>query len=306
MLQGELWQLKELIFGKRASEVCKNLSFTETEQLGANFNVDTMEPVHQNVNILELKNTVKETRKKVQELEEITISVQDFMEDFVKLYECRNGVVDFVITKHENDLKTSRDAICIVGEKVQSNSEHLSSIERRFIQRMNVLPMKLEGCVEEVKKSNEMFISIDEHNQLRRNLEDQVMACDIKCEHILLMVQQYGEECKRQCDEVKVIKGVVTRAKKRRESALSNIESRYRILTETIENESKTNKTHENMNHADPIMKNCSLHHDDSRKVHFDAESENTSCTLRYEFEDNESEFGTSVSLVLLDEHSIY
>jgi hypothetical protein len=302
MLHVEIRQLKELIFGT----VAANLRTTEATQYGTNIVLDTTEPANPNVNILALNRTVKETKQKVRELEEMTSSVQDFVENFVKFYEDRNAVVDCVITKHENDLKTSRDAICIVGDKIGLYSKQLALLESKLTQHIDSLPIKLDGCVEESTKSNETYVSVDEHNQLRMNLEHQILACDIKCDHILLAAQQQWEQYKRQCDEVEVVKGVLTRTKNQRKFALANIESRYRILTETIENESKTCDSNDKMIHAEPIMKNSSLHHDDARKVHFQDERENTGYTLHYEFEDNESEFGASVSLMLLDEYSVH
>ena len=312
-LHEELQQLKEFIHGKQQCEFGTNPCHAEELKHAVIFVDNVMEQTYGNLNMVELEGKNK-TNQKVKELEEITSAVQDFMEDFVKLYECRNGVVDYVITKHENDLKTSRDTICAVDEKVELFSKMLSSMESKFIHHVELFPLKLDGYVEDLKRSNETYVSVDEHNQLRMNLEAQILECDMKCDHALLTAQQQWEEYKYRSDEVEVVKGVLTRAKKRRELALSQIQSKCHILTEIMENESKTCDSYENMVRADPITKNTSLHLDDSRKVHFvveidephyDGLSENTTSTLRYEIEDNESEFGNSVSLIFLDEHSI-
>ena len=197
LLHGEIQKLKELIFGNQVCEVGVNLRRTERVEHCVYSVLDT-EPTNQNLDRLELKRTVQETKEKVQELEEITSTLQDFVEDFVKLYEHRNGVVDYVVTKHENDLKTSRDAICVVGDQVESYSKQMSWMKCQFMQHIEMLPMKLEGHVEDLKKSMETYVSVDELNQLRRNLEDQIMECDIKCDHIVLTARQHWEEYKRQ------------------------------------------------------------------------------------------------------------
>ncbi len=190
-------------------------------------------------------------------------------------------------------------------------------MERKFIQHIYVLPMKLDDYVNDLKKSNETYVSIDEHNQLRINLEDQIMGCDMKCDHVLLTAQQQWEEYKRRSEGMEVVTGVLARAKKRRESTLADIETKYRVLTETIENESKTAETFDDMDYVDPTTKHCNVRHKDSRKVHFfveiddpthDGVNENTESTIQqYEIDDNESEFGNSTgNLVLLDEHSVH
>ena len=143
------------------------------------------------------------------------------------------------------------------------------------------------------------------------------MACDIKCDHVLLTAQQQWEEYKRRSEGMEVVTGVLARAKKRRESTLVDIETKYRVLTESIENESKTAEIFDYVDQVDETAKQCNVRHRDSRKVHFfveiddqtrDEVNENTESTIQhYDIDDNESEFENSTgNLVLLDEHSIH
>lgn len=307
LMQGELRQLKELIHGKPDCKVSASFHDTSVFQKIA-------EKPESYLNAQELKGSIKEMNEKVRGLEEASMTLQYFLDDFVKRYECRNGVVDSIITKHENDHKTSRDAIYGVCDQVKLYSTELSAVESKLLKRIDVLPRKFEEYFDGLKMSNETYVSVDEHNQLRINLEDQILECDMKCEHILLTAQQQWEEYKRRSDEVDVVKGVLTRAKKRREFALASIQSKYNVLTESIDNESKTSDIYDDIVRADPIVKNCSIIRD-SRKVHFhddidepsyDGIDENTGCSVQYEVEDNESEFGNSINLVLLEEHSIH
>lgn len=317
MLRNEIRQMKDFIFGKSDCGVSTNLCGMDEVQYEIKSGHATSEQVHGSSKEQELAEIIKESNKKIGELEEVTSFVQDFVEDFVKVYECRNGLVDSVITKHENDLKSSRDAIGSINAQVQTIYLELSAMERKVIRHIDLLPMKLDEYVNDLKKSNEMYVSIDEHNQLRINLEDQIMGCDIKCDHVLLTAQQQWEEYKRRSEGMEVVTGVLARAKKRRESTLVDIETKYRVLTESIENESKTAEIFDYVDQVDETAKQCNVRHRDSRKVHFfveiddqtrDEVNENTESTIQhYDIDDNESEFENSTgNLVLLDEHSIH
>ena len=297
LLHKELRQLQMFIHGKADCE------FAPTVHVNDEF---------QNV-VLE-EGPIKDIHEKLRGIEEDSSAVQCFMEDFVKLYECRNGVVDAVITKHENDLKTTRDAICTVSKQMKHYVQDFSAVESKVMRQIDSLPLHFKEHINELKLSNETYVSVDEHNQLRMNLENLIMECDMKCDHVLLTAQHQWDEYKRRCDDADVVKGVLTRAKKRRELALSSIQSKCHVLTELMDNESKTSEIYDDIVHCDSVMKHS--HHDDARKVHFhvaatdessnDGVNENTGYSLQYEMEDNDSEFDISVNLVLLEEHSIH
>ena len=308
LLHGELRQLKELFYGKSECKV-------NTRFHSSNGPLQDAERPDSYYNTQDLRRYIKEMNGKVGGLEEASSVVHYFIDDFIKRYEYRNGVVDCAITKHENDLKTLHDAIASVHDQVKVSSKEMAVAESKITRYVDFLSAKFDEHIDGLKMSNESFVSVDEHNQLRINLEDQILECDMKCEHVLLTAQQQWEEYKRRSDEADVVKGVLsTRAKKRREFALAGIQSKYHILTESIDNESKTSEIYDDIVQEDSIMKTCNVVCN-TRKVHFhdeidepssDVMDENKGYSPQYEVEDNESEFGNSINLVLLEEHSIH
>jgi hypothetical protein len=276
-----------------------------------------------NTNVQTLAGNIKKILEKVLHQEKVTSTIQDNIEDFLRVYESRSNVVDFVITQHENGLKTTRDAIGDVDRQTKLVSSDMIEIKDVFDRKMQLLQAKLEVYKEASTERDDVNVSVDEHNQLRLDLEDQIMECNMKYDHVLLTVQQQWEEYKHRSDELEVLKGVAIRAKKRREVTLQEIRTKHNVLTQIIEdeNECKVSEVMEDLGAEDHVCKDSNIYRDEFKaEIHepeYDDESENIyihretiqpciECNIRYENEDNDSEFGNSINLVLLDEISIH
>jgi hypothetical protein len=280
--------------------------------------------VNDNVQMLLL--SVKELSDKLKRQEETTLAIQDNIEIFIQLYESRNGVVDYVITKHENDLKTSRDTLAIVRDQAMIVSEDVKVMQSKCMQRIALLTTKIDKYVEDTSECHGTHVSVDEHNQLRVHLEDQMRENDMKYDHLFLTVQQQLDEYQRRSEELEVVKNVAMRAKKRREAALSDIQTKYRILAETVEKDSNVIEVLDDLAIECSMPKKGNCLRDDAKKVHFNIETTESSfddeinennnfdspqfsqvsvgMKNTHGHEDNDSEFGNS--LLLLDELQIY
>jgi hypothetical protein len=284
-----------------------------------------------NTNVLSLAIHVEKIKNSVARQETVTSTIQSSIDDFLRLYDNRNDVVDIVITQHENDLKTARVAIGGIDRQTEAISRDVIKVKHMLEQNMRVLQEKLELHIESSTEREDMLVSVDEHNRLRLNLEDQIMECNTKYDHILMSVQQQLEQNKHRSEELEVVKGVVARAKNRREFALKEIKMKHHMLAQIMEheNECKTDEIIDYLVLNDHACKDSKVHRDNanaSENKHFSVEMKESEyihkretisrytevihpCVggnIRFENEDNDSEFGNSINLVLLDEISIH
>ncbi len=86
LLHSEIRQIKDFIFGTSECGVGTNLCGMDGVQYEIKSGHAATEQVHGSSNEQELKEIIKETNKKNGELEEDNSFVQDFLEDFAKVY----------------------------------------------------------------------------------------------------------------------------------------------------------------------------------------------------------------------------
>jgi hypothetical protein len=286
-----------------------------------------------NTNVRSLTGTIKIVLEKVVDHQVMISAIQENIEDFASRHKDKYASMDTAIKTTKSEIVSLLDALGNVDQQTQLFSQDIQLIKKIFYQNVDVLHANIDKYIlskmqEKEESLDEIHVSIDEHNQLRFDLEDQILECNMKYDHILLTIQHQSDESKRRSEEQEIVKAVSSRAKKRRDIALKNVQGKQRILSQIVEdeNESNNDEIQDCTSKSDnPVEKELIDHTvctvDDIEGILFGEVNENITLAatnsksarstdgrnrkVRFEDDDDDSVHGGSINLVFLGELNI-
>jgi hypothetical protein len=185
-----------------------------------------------NTKLRSLSSTIKVMVERIVDHQSILAWLQKNVDNFYLRYNDRNSTIDSLLSQTKTEIGDVINALAVVEDNTKGLTQDFKVMKHVFYHNIDAVQSKLDECIELNSSEKiaicESFVSIDEHNQLRSNLEDQLLECSMKFDHVLLRVQQQYEETKSRCDELQIISEISRRNKKRHEKSNEDQE-KYRL-----------------------------------------------------------------------------
>lgn len=169
----------------------------------------TIEQIHDDMNtkIRSLNGTIKVILDRVVDHQSKIFLLQKNIKDFLQRYNDRNDAMDTLFSEKRTEIECILDAVEVVDHHNKILTQDFKIMKHAFYHNLDVMHTKVDECIVSMMSAkdgccDETFVSIDEHNQLRSHLEDQILECSMKYDHVLLTVQQQYNETKRRCEEL--------------------------------------------------------------------------------------------------------
>jgi hypothetical protein len=171
-----------------------------------------VEEIHDDFNtkLLSLSSTVKILLGRVVDHESILKSFQRNEDDFHRQYIDRNKTIDSLFLKTRSDIEGIVNAVEVIDKNNKILTQDYEVMKQVCYHNIDAVQAKVEHMSTKTALCVDTHVSIDEHNQLRSYLEDQILECNIKIDHSFLTLQQQYDETNCRCDELKLISEVST------------------------------------------------------------------------------------------------